>query len=53
MFNAILTGFKDGLDQPYEFNVGMSFDSPVRQWVYDKASLQGQRFARVKDVWNA
>ena len=46
---VIRTGLRDGLDQPYEFNVGMTYDKPARQWLYDWASRAGQKIARVRE----
>lgn len=47
MSRATLTGFKDGWDQPYDFNVGMSYESaPGRQLAYDLASRLGQLIRR-------
>lgn len=46
---AIKTGLRDGFDQPYEFNVGMTYDSPAKQWLYDQASILGQRIARARE----
>ncbi len=42
MFRALMVGFKDGFDQPYGFNVGMSYGSAARQLAYDLASRLGQ-----------
>lgn len=49
ILRAIKVGLRDGFDQPHEFNVGMTYDSPVKQWLYDQASILGQRISRMKE----
>lgn len=52
LFRIFVTGLGDGLQQPNELNVGMSYEDgtrggDVRQYVYDKSSLLGQSMARL------
>lgn len=46
-----ITAFTDGYTQPYQFNVGMSYDSLFKQSVYDHVSIFGQRVKRICDAW--
>ena len=48
MLKAISIGFRDGYDQPYEFNVGMTYRSTARQTAYDRASRVGQFIGRIR-----
>lgn len=48
MFTAIRIGFRDGLDQPGDFSVGMTYKSPARQLAYDLASHVGQFIGRLR-----
>ena len=52
VFRALRTGFIDGWESPFEMNVGMSYDSDVRQAAWDRASIWGQRARRVVLVWD-
>lgn len=47
MFKAIRVGFRDGIDQPGDFSVGMTYGSQARQLAYDLASRIGQIIARL------
>jgi hypothetical protein len=49
--NALIIGWRDGIAQPYDLTMGMTYDSPVRQWLYDQASILAQRIGRVRDAW--
>lgn len=51
LYYATRTGWRDGVEQPYDFNVGMTYEVPLRQYVYDLASIWGQRFTRLRQAW--
>lgn len=48
---TVVYGVKDGFSQPWQFNTGITYSSRVRQYVYDVASIWGQRAARILEVW--
>lgn len=48
MLKALSIGYRDGYDQPYEFNVGMTYESNATQVVYDLASRFGQFIGRIR-----
>lgn len=48
MIRAFLTGLNDGLDQPIELSMGMTYSSKYRQFIWDIASHIGQLIGRIK-----
>lgn len=48
MIKALSIGFRDGYDQPYEFNVGMTYENNATQVAYDLASRVGQLIGRIR-----
>lgn len=48
---AIRVGLADGVRQPTDFNVGMTYESDARQAAYDYASRVGQFAGRVMGGW--
>lgn len=48
MLNALLVGWYDGLEQPFDMNMGMSYDDETRQMLWDFGSIAGQRARRIK-----
>lgn len=51
MIRAFMIGLRDGLESPWDLSMGMTYDSPARQYAYDQGSILGQRLGRVKDAW--
>lgn len=51
VLRAFRTGLCDGLEQPHDLSVGMTYNQPVRQWAWDHGSLIGQRIGRLREAW--
>ena len=46
MIRAFVIGWRDGIAEPWEINVGMSYTSEWRQWAWDWGANLGQWWGR-------
>lgn len=48
MLKAFRTGWQDGIEQPYEITMGMSYENNTRQFLWDIGSILGQGFGKLR-----